>query len=454
MALHSEADIIGYGGAAGGGKTDLLIGAALLMHYRSIIFRRQAEQLRDIIERSKEIIGSSGRLNENYKIWRDLPGGRRLEFGGMKNEHDVNRYRGRAHDLKAFDELTEFSEMQFRTIIAWNRSAEGHRCRTIAAFNPPTSQYGMWVIKFFGPWIDPAYKGVRAKPGELRYFAMVDGKEIERPGPDAFEHGGRIIQPKSRTFIPARLEDNPALLASGYAATLDALPEPLATALRTGSFIMAHGADPWAVIPRAWAEAARRRGIERGNPTGPISMLGVDVARGGDDETVIARRRGTAFDPLLVWPGKETPDGPSVATLVIQQMESPEDPITVDGIGVGGSVVDQLAAIDGIRITAAIASMRSDPTARDRRGMLSFKNDRAMWWWRFREALDPNHGDEIALPDDDALIEELCAPRFMVRSGTIQIEEKDDIKMRLGRSPNRADALLLAHQESASLMLW
>ena len=57
-AFHSPADVLFYGGQAGGGKTDLLLGLALTAHKRSILFRREYEQLKGIIDRSIDIIGN------------------------------------------------------------------------------------------------------------------------------------------------------------------------------------------------------------------------------------------------------------------------------------------------------------------------------------------------------------------------------------------------------------
>jgi hypothetical protein len=78
-----------------------------------------------------------------------------------------------------------------------------------------------------------------------------------------------------------------------------------------------------------------------------------------------------------------------------------------------------------------------------------FVNKRAMAWWRFREALDPdqNGGSVIALPNDPALAADLCAPLFEITARGVQIESKDDIKKRLGRSPDRGDAVAMAWDE-------
>jgi hypothetical protein len=73
-------------------------------------------------------------------------------------------------------------------------------------------------------------------------------------------------------------------------------------------------------------------------------------------------------------------------------------------------------------------------------------NLRAAAYWRLREALDPVNGSTIALPPDAELLADLCAPTWHLDrgSGKVQIEDKDEVKKRLGRSPDCADAVVLA----------
>src|SRR5439155_17623492 len=75
-------------------------------------------------------------------------------------------------------------------------------------------------------------------------------------------------------------------------------------------------------------------------------------------------------------------------------------------------------------------------------------NRRAATWWALREALDPETGAGIALPPDPALVADLAMPRWRLANragaGAIQIEAKDEIRKRLGRSPDRGDAVVMA----------
>ncbi|HAV3460553.1 TPA: terminase, partial [Acinetobacter baumannii] len=102
-AYTSDADIIGYGGAAGGGKTDLIAGLSLNVHKRVLIVRREKAQTDGIVQRIEEIVGHKNGYNTQKSAWR-FDNGRLLEFGGLDNMGDEKRWQGRAHDLKALDE--------------------------------------------------------------------------------------------------------------------------------------------------------------------------------------------------------------------------------------------------------------------------------------------------------------------------------------------------------------
>ncbi|HUT20574.1 MAG TPA: terminase, partial [Anaerolineae bacterium] len=341
-----QADELFYGGAAGGGKTDLAIGLAITAHKRSLILRRDTTQLRGIIDRSREIIGDAGRLNENTGIWR-LHDGRTIELNGCLLERHKAKFQGRPHDLLVFDEAPEFLESQVVFISGWVRTEDpDQQVRILLTGNPPTSAEGYWIIRRYAAWLDETHPNP-AQPGELRWYAMVDGEETECPDGQPFEHVGNkgleTIQPRSRTFIPARVTDNPYYMATGYEAQLQALPEPLRSMMLYGDFSAGLDDDPWQVIPTAWVRLAQERWTEDG-ATGTLTALGCDPARGGKDFTAIARRYGGWFS-YRKWPGVMTPDGPSVAALVLSELgDTTETGINVDVIGVGSAVYDALDA--------------------------------------------------------------------------------------------------------------
>jgi len=437
-AYESTADVVGYGGAAGGGKTDLAIGKALTQHQRVAIFRRHSTETLSIIDRLADVLGHREGLNQVAGIWR--LGARVIEFGSVPNVDDVVKYQGRAKDLLVLDEAANFLESQVRFLQGWVRTTDpGQRCQTLLCFNPPTSAEGRWIVSYFAPWLDKKHPNPAA-PGELRWFAMIDGKEVEVDDGEIFVHNGDVVMPQSRTFIPARVSDNPFLAGTGYVATLQALPEPLRSQMLNGDFDAGMEDDATQVIPTAWVEAAMARWTDL-SPKPPMDSMGVDVARGGKDNTIIARRHGMWFDKLLAYPGLQTPDGPTAAGLVIAAGRN-YAVINVDVIGVGASVFDFLvdARQDVYGINVAEGS-----AARDKSGRLGFFNLRSELVWRMREALDPASNTGIALPPDSRLLADLCAFTWKLQgNGLIRVESRDEVIKRIGRSPDYASAVMLA----------
>lgn len=454
-ALQSKADITLFGGSAGGGKTDLLMGLALTQHRTSIIFRREFKQLEGLRERAEQLYRPFGSFNGQRELWRINIAGvaKRIEFGACQLAGDEEGYQGRAHDLKAFDELVHFSEAQFRYLIGWNRSSvPGQRSRVVAASNPPMNAEGYWIINYWAPWLDPKHPNP-AKQGELRWFAQIPGRngkledqEVEDPTPIKIEGEKDLVVPQSRTFIRAFVQDNPVYMESGYLRTLQALPEPLRSRMLHGDFGMGHEDHPKQVIPTAWILAAQSRWQETRDPLARLDTLGVDVARGGKDKTVITPRYGVWFGDPQVYPGDETPDGWEGLQRVLMAIPTGERPnINIDIIGVGAAVFD-LARGHGLKVFAM--DSRNTSYARDASGQWGFANKRAEWWWLLRESLDPLTGDDLALPSDRELLADLTAPRWLVKPRGIQVETKEDLIDRIGRSPDRGDSLVLAHASS------
>ena len=452
-AYFTEADICFYGGSAGGGKTDLSLGLALTAHQRTVIFRRVYPQLKGIIERLKSLTRGVGRYNNTEHVWRgNIKGVQRvIELESIQYEDDKNNQQGRDRDLHVFDEITHFSESQVRFVIGWNRTAdETQRTRVLMAGNPPTDPEGEWVVAFFAPWLDPTHPNP-ARPGELRWFVVdKNGKDQEVPnGTPLYVDGANdpatkqpvLVQPRSRTFIPARVTDNEFYMKTGYMATLQALPEPLRSRMLEGKFDLRADDNPWQVIPTAWVEEAQARWTPE-HPDVPLSAIGVDVAHGGADKSVISQRFGWWFAELLTYPGVLTPDGDSVAALVSVQHDGAA-PIFVDATGVGASAYDSLKRLN-LPVYPVINSSSPTPGARDMSGALTFANLRAESYWRMREALDPKKGLGLALPPSRTLKADLCAARWKLTPRGIQVELKEEIVKRIGRSPDEGDAAVQA----------
>jgi hypothetical protein len=211
-----------------------------------------------------------------------------------------------------------------------------------------------------------------------------------------------------------------------------------------------HADDENGIIPLAWVEAANERWrawVEDGRPPieGGPRTVGVDVARSGSDNTVLALRDGDCITELRKYSKKDTMETTGNVKGVLD--ENPRRVAIVDVIGVGGGVVDRLRE-QKLNVEAFNASESTD--MKDRSGELGFNNTRSAAWWKMRELLDPAYGSKLMLPDDDLLTGDLCTPTWRVLSGgKIQVEPKDDIKKRISRSTDDGDAVVQAFWDGA-----
>ena len=433
-AYRSEADEVFYGGEAGGGKTDLLIGLSLTAHRNAIIYRRIYRQLQRIRERFGDILSVPVGENTN----RFTRGDKIIRLGAAQRVGEEKNFQGQDHDLKAFDEVPQFAFSQYEYLTGWNRTTvPGQRCRIVATGNMPTCPEEEWIIERWAPWLDPEHPKP-AKSGELRWFAMVRGEQKEVHGAP-FTMDGEVIFPKSRTFIKAGVKDNP-YLNEEYIATLQALREPLRSILLKGKIMVGLEDDQWQVIPTDWILQAQSRWTEDGANGRPMDALGVDPARGGGDEMVMSPRHGPWFAPQICVSGKDVKLGGQAAALIVKHIDLGAV-ANIDVIGIGSSPADYTEDND-IPVSMLNSAEKSD--YRDRSGKLSMKNKRAEWWWQMYEALDPDFGMELALPPDRQLRADLASARWKLTAQGVQIESKDEIRKRLGRSPDRGEAAIYA----------
>lgn len=439
-AYPCEADIIGFGGAAGGGKTDLALGKAFTQFYKAIIFRREYPQLKDVITRGDEILDGKATFISGVKMRWDFDG-RQVELGALQHEKDVIKYKGRPHDLIVFDEAVDFTEYQARFVMGWLRTDRPEiKPQVLMCFNPPTTPEGEWIIKFFAPWLDDDY-AYPAEDGELRWCITVDSKDQWVDGPGDYEVNGETYSARSRTFFRALVEDNPVYMATGYARQLESLPEPLRSQLRYGSFTVSVQDDLWQVFPTQWIIEAQNRWLQGARPDVALRSVGVDPSRGGNDETAIAKLYGTWFE-VMAHPGSLVPDGATAARHVTDAMGNEHAPVYVDVIGIGASVYDHLKPLLGKDVHPVNVGVGS--TKRDKTGRYEFANLKAQIYWKFREALDSDSGENICLPPGRELRADLRAVRYQVVSGKIKVEPKEKTVERLGRSPDKGEAAILA----------
>lgn len=447
-AFLSEADLLLYGGAAGGGKTDLLCGLALTEHKRSVIFRRQANDLDGFWERLIQLCPFPRHKDSNKKKLTTTDA-RLVECGHLDAPGSELSWQGRPHDLIGFDEGAQLTAYKVKFVLGWLRSTDVERCRAVIASNPPIGADGSWLIEWFAPWLDPMYPNP-ARPGELRWAVAVgDANEIKSvwcDGPQPIMIDGEEYEPLSRTFIPSKLDDNPYLRDTNYRAQINSMPEPLRSQLLKGDFLAGGQDHEWQVIPSDWVRQAQDCWL--GRPKTRMRAIGVDVAQGGPDNTTLAALHDgpdgdpTHFDEVDKSAGKDTPDGPVVAGLILKKRRDGAA-IGIDTTGGwGGSARDHLKTHNDITAIPIVFSSTGEGI--DNWTKLGYFNLRAKIYWEFRNALDPENGSEIILPPGARILAQLTAPRWTPKSGKILIESKEDIRKRLGSSTDDADAIVIA----------
>lgn len=206
------------------------------------------------------------------------------------------------------------------------------------------------------------------------------------------------------------------------------------------------------VIPLGWVTEAIKRWQDwddggRAEPSGH-KVFGVDVAREGDDYSVIATRQGHVIHAIDTYTGSSTMVTANRVAKRVQ--ETKKGLAVVDVIGIGSGVVDRLREM-GVAVNAFNAANKS--FSYDSTGVFAFSNLRAEAWWGMRELLDPSKGSVVCLPPDDELVADLTCPKWKVSPGNpgrIVIESKDEIRKRLGRSTDRADAVIQAFTAEAA----
>lgn len=289
MAWNSKAQIVGFGGAAAGGKSDLGLALALYKHRRSLIVRKERAQLQPIVQRIEEILGSKNGYNGQSNVW-SLGDNRFVSFAGVANPGDSEKVQGAARDYLFIDEATAIPEEDVKFLMAWVRSAvKGQETKVLLASNPPLSAEGEWYTRWFAPWVSSTYEGERAISGEIRYFATVDNNDTECPNGDKFIHKGETITPMSRTFIHSNIDDNRYLKDTNYRSMLQSMAEPLKQRLLYGRFDLSAGDDEFQIISSASVDAAMNRWEER-KDKGRLISIGCDPARSGADSTLIIKQ--------------------------------------------------------------------------------------------------------------------------------------------------------------------
>jgi hypothetical protein len=198
--------------------------------------------------------------------------------------------------------------------------------------------------------------------------------------------------------------------------------------------------DDDALVKRAWLELAARKWESQAFEQIAASKAvrcAVDPARFGTDQTALAVVQGPVVREIVTWAHADTMETCGKVILALQErgLDPRSTAITCDEPGLGAGIIDRLRELGCrgvVSFNGGRTALRPD----------KFMNRRAETYWAVRRLLEEG---KIAVPRDAKLWDELSGTRWHPNSrGQVQLESKDDLKLRLGRSPDRADAVSMA----------
>ncbi len=254
--LKSQADIAIFGGAAGGSKTfSLLMEASRhvrIPNFAAVIFRRTYPEVTapgGLWPESMQMYPQIGAIPNGSDLSWTFPSGAVVRFGHLQYSTDVLKWLGAQIAMIGFAQLETFSADQFWYMLSRNRSMCGIKPYIRGTANPQPG----WLADFISWWIDPVSGyPIPERSGVLRWFVRRNDEIIwgDSPGPLEAEYG---TQPKSVTFIGAKLTDNKKLMEAdpGYLGNLQALPRIDRERLEKGNWKISNAENEW--LPEVFA---------------------------------------------------------------------------------------------------------------------------------------------------------------------------------------------------------
>lgn len=283
--LSSPADLVIYGGAAGGGKTYAMLMEPLRhIHnpqFGAVIFRRTSPQITNeggMWDVSGSIYSKLGAKSNQQRLSWKFHSGSTVTFASMQHEDDRFQWDGSQIPLIGFDQLEHFTWKQFTYMFSRNRTTCGVKPYVRATCNPDPDH---WLREFLDWWInEDTGLPIAERSGKTRYMIIID--DIVRWGDsqeDLQKIYGDDVLAKSVCFISSKVTDNKILLKNdpGYLTNLQALPRIERERLEMGNWNIRATAGNF--FREEWFDIVDHA------PRDGVAMRGWDLAATEDDPT-------------------------------------------------------------------------------------------------------------------------------------------------------------------------
>lgn len=411
-----------YGGAIRGGKTYAGLGTLdeMCQRYpgiRCVVVRKSLSVIRrNTIPSFRKLLSEYGdhkRAELNKSEWTYYyKNGSELLFveGDVGSDPDLNKFRGFEATVILLEEANELSDKVFYKAIErtgqWRNKEYGIPPLVLLTCNPDKN----WVkTKFYDPWSNGQI-GQAEYPDYEKFF-----------------------------FLQSLPSDNPYCSAE-YLESLKNMPESEYNRFVKGDWNFVD--NPNQLIRYEWYSACINIDIPDLVTSGDrkAKYIGVDVAREGDDSTVLYYGDdigGLYKEKYKHSKGWQTGD---LIMLRMSELGIPQENIGVDAIGVGAEVVGYLESkqvyVYNFKSSELPESMPEDMVH------FSFRNKRAEAHWLLRMAIQNGTTD---LPPDFELQKQMCCITYEVPNGKITVVDKKSIKSDLGFSPDDEEAFVIMH---------
>lgn len=414
---------LAMGGSIGSMKSFTQMGTLCALHRifpgsRSVIVRKDLPTIKRTTIPTFEKLRPRGyvaELNRSDWLYRFRNGSEILLFPeSLSEDPDLNRWKGLEVNFALLEQAEELAEKTFYKAI---------------------ERVGRWVIPPTAEYPNPA------QPPPLVFLNFNPAEGYTKTLFYEPHRAGTLTPPYY--FQLASIADNPFLPAE-YIESLKSLPPKEYARFVLNDWSVT--TDPDQLIDSSWIIAS----YDAPQVDGRQSM-GIDVARFGDDCTVFCYIDGNCATEFEDWHGVSTDRVADFAAERISARSIGADNVRVDVVGLGAGVVDNLrrkgfpvreieSGGKPVERSRPEAGRKADPLA----SFFTFKNLRSQMWWEFREKLRTGRF-ALRRPIPKRLFEDLTAPRYAISGEkVIEVESKDDIKKRLGRSTDYGDALVYA----------